>query len=225
MPALLFGAELIFEMHAGRPGADHGFHELEDVERAAEAGFGVGDDRQIPVRSAASLERFDLIEPRERVVEPLDERRHAVYRIEALIGIHLARGVGVGGDLPAAAVERAQSRSRGLHRLIAGERSEGRYRRIAPVRSRQSRSAPMRAKLCSATKLPCSRRTASALYRRSIPSHRLSFQFTRSAPLPKFWIGLGCRLADIGWLSILILDRLIFIRYTPSRGPKSSVKA
>jgi len=107
MPALFLRAKLVFEMHAYGAGANHGFHQLEDVERAAEARFRIGNDRQVPMRPAASFERFDLIEPRKRVVEPLDACRNAIDRIKALIGIHLPGGVGVGGDLPAAAVERA----------------------------------------------------------------------------------------------------------------------
>src|ERR671927_462941 len=44
----------------------------------------------------------------ERVVQPLDERRHAVGRIEALVGVRRAREVRVGRDLPAGEVERLQ---------------------------------------------------------------------------------------------------------------------
>ena len=42
--ALLFGGELVLEMHRGRPGLDHRLHQFESVERAAETRFGVGDD-------------------------------------------------------------------------------------------------------------------------------------------------------------------------------------
>ena len=48
--ALLLGRELVLEVHAGGAGLDHGLHQLERVERAAEAGLGVGDDRREPVR-------------------------------------------------------------------------------------------------------------------------------------------------------------------------------
>ena len=73
MAAFFLRAELVFEVHARRAGGDHRFHQFEDVERAAEAGFGVGDDRKIPMRAAAAVERFDLVEPRERFVEPFDD--------------------------------------------------------------------------------------------------------------------------------------------------------
>ena len=44
--ALLDRRELVLEMHAAGAGADHRLHELERVQHAAEAGFGVGDDRR-----------------------------------------------------------------------------------------------------------------------------------------------------------------------------------
>ena len=43
--ALLHGGELVLEVHAGGAGLDHRLHQLEGIEHAAEAGFGVGDDR------------------------------------------------------------------------------------------------------------------------------------------------------------------------------------
>ena len=44
--ALLDRGELIFEVHAGSASRDHVLHQFEGVEHAAEAGFGVSDDRQ-----------------------------------------------------------------------------------------------------------------------------------------------------------------------------------
>ncbi len=64
MAALLFRRELIFEVDAGGAGLDHGLHQFEAVEVAAESGFRVGDDRQVPLRAAAAFERFDLIQAR-----------------------------------------------------------------------------------------------------------------------------------------------------------------
>ena len=119
MAALLLRAQLVFEVHAGSAGGDHRLHQLEDVERAAEAGFGIGDDRQIPVLASPPFERFDLVEARQRVVEPRDHGRNAVGRIKALVGIHLTGQIGVGGDLPAAAVQRAKTGPRRLDRLIS----------------------------------------------------------------------------------------------------------
>jgi hypothetical protein len=48
MAALLFRRELVFEVDAGGARLDEGLHDLEGVERAAEAGFRVGDDRREP---------------------------------------------------------------------------------------------------------------------------------------------------------------------------------
>ena len=46
MAAFLLRRELILEMHARRAGLDHRLHQLERVERPAEAGLGIGDDRR-----------------------------------------------------------------------------------------------------------------------------------------------------------------------------------
>ena len=55
-------------------------------------------------------------------------RRHSsgagVGRIEALVGIHRAGGVVVGGDLPARQIDRLQTGARLLHRLVAGDRAQ-----------------------------------------------------------------------------------------------------
>ena len=55
MAALLFRGELVLEVNAGRAGVDIGLHDLEDVERAAEAGLRVGDDRREPVARSHCL--------------------------------------------------------------------------------------------------------------------------------------------------------------------------
>ena len=47
--ALLLGGELVLEVHARGARLDHRLHQLERVERAAEAGLGVGHDRREPV--------------------------------------------------------------------------------------------------------------------------------------------------------------------------------
>ena len=48
MAALLLRRELVLEVDAGGARLDEGLHDLEGVERAAEAGLGVGDDRREP---------------------------------------------------------------------------------------------------------------------------------------------------------------------------------
>ena len=46
VPALLLAGKLILEVHTRSAGFDHGLHDLERIERPAETGFGVGDDRR-----------------------------------------------------------------------------------------------------------------------------------------------------------------------------------
>ena len=59
--AFLLGRELVLEVHAGGAGLDHRLHELERVQRAAEAGLGVRDDGREPVRAAHALGSVDLV--------------------------------------------------------------------------------------------------------------------------------------------------------------------
>ena len=46
VPAFLLRGELVLEVHTGGPGLDERLGQLEDVERSAEPGFAVGDDRE-----------------------------------------------------------------------------------------------------------------------------------------------------------------------------------
>jgi hypothetical protein len=111
---------LILEVDARSAGLDHRLHHLEGVERSAEAGLGIGDDRCKPARVGITLGRVDLIGSQERVVEPPDEGGTAVRRIEALVGIRVSGEVGIGGDLPAAEVDRLQAGLDHLHGLAPG---------------------------------------------------------------------------------------------------------
>ena len=128
--ALLLGGELVLEVHAGGAGLDHRLHQLEGVQRPAEAGLGVGDDRREPVGAVRALGAVDLVGAQERVVQPPDERRRAVRRVEALVGVRVAGEVGVGGDLPAGEVDRLQARLDHLDGLAAGHRAERRHVRL-----------------------------------------------------------------------------------------------
>jgi hypothetical protein len=67
----------------------------------------------------------DLIGSAQGGVDATHERRGRVGRIQRLIGIDLARQVGVGRHLPAGEVDRSQARLDHLHRLAAGEGAEG----------------------------------------------------------------------------------------------------
>ena len=53
--ALLLAGQLVLEMDAGRPGLDHGLHQLECVERPTEAGLSVGHNGHEIVDVLASL--------------------------------------------------------------------------------------------------------------------------------------------------------------------------
>ena len=61
MAALLLRRELVLEMDAGGARLDHRLHQFEGVERPAEAGLGVGDDRREPVGRVVALEPRDLV--------------------------------------------------------------------------------------------------------------------------------------------------------------------
>ncbi len=69
VPALLLRRELILEVDAGGARLDERLHQLERVERAAEAGLGVRDDRREPVCPVLSLGRVDLVGAEEGVVD------------------------------------------------------------------------------------------------------------------------------------------------------------
>jgi hypothetical protein len=128
--ALLDGGELVFPVHAGGAGFDHGLHQFEGVEHAAEAGFGVGDDRGEVVEIAfvagtLALGPLDLVAALEGVVDALDHQRHGVGGVERLVGVHLAGDVGVARDLPAGEVDGLQAGLDLLHGLVAGEGAQG----------------------------------------------------------------------------------------------------
>ena len=124
MAALLFRGELILVMHARRTGRDIGFHDLEAVERSAEAGLGVRHDRCEPVARRAAFRMLDLVGAHQRVVDLARQFGAGVRGIQRLVRIHRARGVGIGGDLPARKVDRLQPSADLLHRLVAAHCAE-----------------------------------------------------------------------------------------------------
>ena len=89
-------------------------------------GFRIGHDGEKPIDLRVAFGVRDLVRALQRLVDPFHYRGDAVRRIEALVGIHLSREIGVGRDLPAAEVDRLQTGARLLHRLVAGERTERR---------------------------------------------------------------------------------------------------
>jgi hypothetical protein len=127
--ALLLGGELVLEVDAGGARLDHRPHQLVGVERAAEAGLGVGDDRRHVVGlvvglAVRALEGRDLVGAAQRVVDALDDGRDAVHRVERLVGVHGGGRVGVRRHLPAGQVDGLQPRLHLLERLHARERAE-----------------------------------------------------------------------------------------------------
>ncbi len=124
MAALLLRRELVLEVHTGGAGLDHLAHQLVGVERSAEAGLGVRDDRRHPVAIVAALGELDLVGTAKRVRDATDDGRHAVRRVQALIGVDLLAEVRVRRHLPAAQVDRLESGSNHLHGLAAGHRPE-----------------------------------------------------------------------------------------------------
>jgi hypothetical protein len=59
--ALLHAGELVFEVHAGGARIDHGLHQLEGVEHAAKACFGVGHDGREVVDVVLAFAPLDLV--------------------------------------------------------------------------------------------------------------------------------------------------------------------
>src|SRR3546814_6414044 len=70
MAALLFRCQLVLEVNAGSARFDIGLHDFKAVERAAKAGFGIGDDRREPVALDAAFGMLDLVGALEGAVDP-----------------------------------------------------------------------------------------------------------------------------------------------------------
>ena len=161
--ALLLRGELVLPVHAGGAGRDHRGHQLVGVERAAEAGLGVGHDRDQPVLASGCPRRVvDLVGAEQRVVDAAHHRGDRVGRIQALVRVGVAGEVGVGGDLPAGQVDGLEPGLDLLHRLVAGQGAEAWvYAGLcSSVSCFHSRSAPRRASVCSSETRPRRRTTS-----------------------------------------------------------------
>ncbi len=123
--ALLGRRQLILEVDASGARLDHGLHQLEGVQGAAEASFRVGDERSKPVDAVLALGVMDLVGPHQGIVQPATQVGYGVGRVEALVRIHLPGIVSVGRDLPAAHVDRLQTSRDHLHCLVAAHGSQG----------------------------------------------------------------------------------------------------
>ena len=127
--ALLDRRQLVLEVRAGGAGGDHVLHQLEGVQHAAEAGFGVGHDRREvvgPARVARidAARPLDLVGALEGVVDPPHHGRHRIVGVQGLVRVHGFGGVAVGGDLPAGQVDRLDAGFHLLHRLASGQRAQ-----------------------------------------------------------------------------------------------------
>ena len=142
---------------------DHRLHQLEGVERAAEAGLGVGDDRH-EVVDARRVPRLCWIwsARRNALLIARTKARRTVAGVEALVGVHLPGQVGVGGDLPAAQVDRLQAGRDHLERLVARDRTQRGDVRLG-LEQLPELLRPRRASVDSTCTEPRSRTTSSAV--------------------------------------------------------------
>ena len=155
MAALLLGRQLVFKVDARGAAGDHRAHQFVGVQRAAEAGFRVGDDRRHPVGAVFlppgppsdcaiwSQRRSALLMARTTLGTEFD-------RIQRLVGIHFAAGVGVAGHLPAGQIDRLQAGLDLLHRLIAGQRAQGVHERFGFQQVPQAGGAHFRQRVADA---------------------------------------------------------------------------
>jgi hypothetical protein len=159
--ALLGRGELVLEVDAGRAGLDHRLHQLIGVERAAKARLGVGHDGRHPVDVVLAVHVRDLVGALQGLVDAAHQHRHAVHRVEALVGIGFGRGVVVARHLPAAHVDRLEAGLHHLHCLVAGDGAQRAHERIRVQQLPQAVGAHARNGVLD-RKLPRSRRTCSA---------------------------------------------------------------
>ena len=124
--ALLRRGELVFEMDRRRAGLDQRLRQLEGVQYAAKSGFRIGHQGHYPLDTVAALGMMDLIGAHQSLVDAPHHLRHAVGRIQALVGIDLARQIVVGRHLPAADIDGLQASLDLLYGLVAGHGSQRR---------------------------------------------------------------------------------------------------
>ena len=122
---LLLRGQLVLPVRTCDTGGDHGLLQLEHVQGATEAGLAVSHDRGQPVlHRTVALDLGDLVRAHQCVVNPTNDLRHRVGRVQALVGVGVAGQVGVTGDLPAGQVDRLEAGAHLLDGLVAGEGAE-----------------------------------------------------------------------------------------------------
>ena len=117
---------MVFKVDTCRPSFDHALHQFECIEVAAKTSFRVGDEWSKPIHPVFSFRVVDLVGAHERLVDSSHEVGDAVSWIEALIGIHLSRIVGIGRDLPATDVDSLQTCLHLLYCLVTRHRAQSR---------------------------------------------------------------------------------------------------
>ena len=126
MAAFLFRCQLVLVMDARSTCLDKGLHDLEGIERPAETGLRIGNDRREPGvdRKALALRRLDLVGALQGAVDTLCEFRCGIGRIKRLVRIHGRCRIGIRSNLPAGKIDRLQPGTNHLHGLVAGKRTE-----------------------------------------------------------------------------------------------------
>src|SRR2546428_962495 len=124
------------------------------MERAAEPGLGVCDDRCEPIDVVVPFHVLFLVFAAQRVVNSAYDVRHAVRGIETQVRVHLARVVPVRRDLPAAQVDRPESRTDLLDRVVPSQCSEGGDEPVQIQETPETLGAPFRQGVANADGTP-----------------------------------------------------------------------
>src|SRR3546814_12521468 len=104
MPALLDQYHFILKLHPGRPRLYHRFHQFKRIEHTPETRLRVRHDgreliRVTVVARILAFHQLDLLAARQGVVDSAHYLRHAISRIQPLVGEHFVRAVGGLGTL------------------------------------------------------------------------------------------------------------------------------
>src|SRR5215510_11220248 len=109
MAALLFAGELVFKVNAGCTSFNHHLDQLENIKRAAKAGFSVRNNRREPIDRALPFRMIDLVPTLQCLINALYDMWNAVRGVQTLIRIVVPGEVCVGRNLPATDVNRFQT--------------------------------------------------------------------------------------------------------------------
>jgi hypothetical protein len=94
--------------------------------------------------ASSSPSARDLVGAAQAIIDAPDYIRHRIHWVKRLVGIHLTRRIGVGGNLPAGQIDRLQPGLDLLHRLIAGQCAECGHKRLGLQQMPQPRGAHSR---------------------------------------------------------------------------------